>query len=100
MSRAAFWVRERWFEWGLRFFAAGALAAILVIALVTLPQMRMLGVVALAQALAGMAVCMAGLRLARPARWNTLRMKIRAAAHRLRQRLRPALSLSESTQGA
>jgi hypothetical protein len=100
MAQAAFWVRERWFEWGLRFFAVGALAAILVIALVALPQMRVLGVIALAQALAGMAVCAVGLRHARPARWNTLRMRVRAAVHRLRQRLRPALSLSESAQVA
>ena len=100
MSRAVFWVRECWFECGLRFFAAGALAAILMIALVALPQMRVLGYIALGQALAGMAVCAVGLRHARPARWNTFRMRVRGAAHRLRQRLRPALSLSESGQVA
>jgi hypothetical protein len=85
MSVAAFWVRERWFELGLRFFAAGALVAVLLIALVALPQMRVLGLAALLQALAGIAVCAIGLRHARPARWNALRMQVRARVHRAHQ---------------
>ena len=100
MSAAVFWVRERWFEWGLRFFALGALAAVLTMALMSLPQMRVLGALALVQAIAGLAVCWVGLRHARPARWNALRMKVRGAAHRLRQRLKPALPLSASAEVA
>jgi hypothetical protein len=91
MAVAAFWMRERWFELGLRFFAVGAAVALLLMTLVALPQMRVLGAVALVQALAGMAVCAIGLRHARPARWNALRMRLRAVAHRARQGLRHLL---------
>jgi len=82
--------RVRWFELALRFFAAGALASVFIAALVTLPQVRILAAVALMQAVTGVAVCLLGMRIAETARWNALRMRMRAFGHRLRQRARPA----------
>ena len=85
MSTIAFHARERWFEGGLVFFAAGALIALLTLGLMWLPQLRVIAAVALVQALLGVLVCAWGLRDARPARWNALRMRLRAIGHRARQ---------------
>jgi len=81
--------RARWFELALRFFAAGAAASLLVAALVSLPQIRVLAAVALMQAVTGIAVCLLGMRIAETARWNALRMHVRALGHRLHQQTRP-----------
>ena len=88
MSTIVVLARERWFEWGLKFFAAGAAAAVLIVALMSLPQLRVIASIAFVQAALGVLVCAFGLREAQPARWKALRLRVRAAGHRLRQRLR------------
>ena len=97
MSTLAFHARERWFEGGLAFFAVGALIALLTLGLMWLPQLRVIAAVALVQALLGVLVCALGLHEARPARWNALRMRLRAVGHRARQRLR---SVERDPRGA
>ncbi len=50
-------VRERWFVWGLRFFLAGTLAALVAFALAELPQLRVIAAIALVQGALGVLVC-------------------------------------------
>ncbi|MEO5764078.1 MAG: hypothetical protein ABIR52_02115, partial [Casimicrobiaceae bacterium] len=64
--------RGGWFELGLRFFAAGAMIALILAGWVALPQLRMIAAIAFVQALLGLAICAWGLRTQRPARWNAL----------------------------
>jgi len=85
MSTIAFLARERWFELGMKFFAAGALVALATAALVWLPQLRVIAAIALVQALLGVAICAWGLRETQPARFGELRMRTRALGHRMRQ---------------
>jgi hypothetical protein len=85
MSRLAFLARERWFEVGLRFFAAGALVALAAALVSWLPQLRALALIALAQAALGAAVCAWGLRETQPARWKQLRERTRSFGDRLRR---------------
>ena len=85
MSTMVFYARERWFEVGLVFFAAGALAALAMVALLWLPQLRVIAAIAFVQAALGVAICAWGLRETQPARFATLRMRSRALAHRMRQ---------------
>jgi hypothetical protein len=88
MATIAFYARERWFEFGLKFFAAGALVSLLALGLIWVPQLRVMATIAFVQAALGMLVCAMGLRETRPARWQELRIRVRSAGHRLRQRLR------------
>ena len=81
MSSMAFFVRERWFEIGLKFFAAGALIALAMVALMGLPQLRIIAAIALVQAALGVALCVWGLRITQPARFTALRMRARAWGH-------------------
>jgi hypothetical protein len=90
MSKIVIHARERWFELGLKFFAAGALVALIAMGAIWVPQLRILAAIAFVQALLGVAVCASGLREAQPARWNALRMRERSLVHRARQRLRGA----------
>ena len=78
MSTVAFFARERWFEIGLKFFAMGALVALAMVALLSLPQLRVIAAIALVQAALGVAVCTWGLRETQPARFAALRMRARA----------------------
>src|SRR4029453_14250722 len=88
ISTIAFHARERWFEGGLAFFAAGALVALLTIGLMWLPQLRVIAAVALVQALLGVIIFAWGLREARPPRWNVLRVCLGGIGHRIRQRVK------------
>ena len=82
-SSTAFFVRERWFEIGLRFFAAGALVALAMVVLMGLPQLRVIAAIAFVQAALGVALCVWGLRITQPARFAALRMRARAWGHRM-----------------
>jgi hypothetical protein len=62
-SSMAFFVRERWFEIGLKFFAAGALITLAMVALMWLPQLRVIAAIAFVQAALGVALCVWGLRV-------------------------------------
>lgn len=100
MSTIVFLARERWFELGLKFFSVGAAVALATICFMGLPQLRVIAAIALVQALLGAAVCAWGLREARPARWNAMRMRVRALAHRARLRLRGSSSVPVDTTAA
>jgi hypothetical protein len=76
-----FFVRERWFEIGLKFFAAGALIALAVVALMWLPQLRVIAAIAFVQAALGVVLCVWGLRITQPARFAALRRRARAWGH-------------------
>jgi hypothetical protein len=66
------WLRERWFAYGLLFFAIGALTSTVLVGAAPLPQIRTIGLMALGQALVGVFVCAAGLRVLQPARWQAM----------------------------
>lgn len=85
MSTVAFYARERWFEIGLKFFVLGALVALAMAALLSLPQLRVIAAIAFVQAALGVAICAWGMRETQPARFHTLCMRSRALAHRIRQ---------------
>lgn len=85
MSAIAFFVRERWFEIGLKFFAAGALIAFAMLALMSLPQLRVIAAIAFVQAALGVAICVWGLHDAQPARFAAWRMRTRTLGHRMRR---------------
>lgn len=83
MSTVVFFARERWFEIGLKFFTVGAVVALAMVALMWLPQLRVIAALALVQAALGVAVCVLGLRETQPARFAALRMRTYALGHRM-----------------
>ena len=85
MSTVVFFVRERWFEIGLKFFAMAAVVALAMVALMSLPQLRVIAGIALVQAALGVAICVWGLRVTQPARFAALRMRARTWLPRLRR---------------
>ncbi len=70
MSATIGWIRERWFRDGLRFFALGAMASVVLIGVTGLTQIRVIGLLALGQALVGLYVCAVGVRAVQPSRWR------------------------------
>jgi len=84
LSSMAVFARDRWFEIGLKFFAAGALIALAMLALMWLPQLRVIAAIAFVQAALGVALCVWGLRVTQPARFAALRMRARAWGHWMR----------------
>ena len=91
------WIRERWFDYGLRFFALGALASLMMIGAAGQAQLRMIGLIALAQALGGLLVCAAGLRPAQPARWRRVIAGLHTTRDVLRAQVRRMFSRQVST---
>ena len=82
-SSMTVFARDRWFEIGLKFFAAGALIALAMAALMWLPQLRVIAAIAFVQAALGIVLCVWGLRVTQPARFAALRMRVRAWGQRM-----------------
>jgi hypothetical protein len=77
MANATPRVADRWFDVGLRLFAAGTItAAMMVVVTAGMPPVRPFALLALLFAVCGVIVCAVGVRVVHPDRWPALRTTV------------------------